>query len=82
MDLGYFVLNKNCFKRKRCLKLYQFLILLSKDISLSPGPSQYLQDNDNKFEPFHKRGLHFLHIHVNSLLLKIDELRDTACHTK
>ena len=82
VDLGCFVLNKFCFKRKKCLKFYQFLILLSGDISLNPGPSQYLQGNDNKFEPFHKRGLHFLHINANSLLLKIDELRDIVGHTK
>ena len=81
-DLGDFVLNKICFKRKKCLKFYQFLILLSGDIILSPGSSQYLQDNDNKFETFHKRGLHFLHINVNNLLLKIDELRDIVGHTK
>ena len=82
VDLGYFVLNKICFKRKKCLKFYQFIILLSGDISLNPGPSQYPQDNDNKFEPFHKSGLHVLHINVNSLLLKIHELRDTVGHTK
>ena len=35
-----------------------------------------------KFESFHKRGLHFLHINISSLLLKIDELRDFVCHTK
>ena len=36
----------------------------------------------NKFEPFRKCGLHFLHINVNSLLSKIDELRDVVGHTK
>ena len=82
MDLGYFILNKLSFKCKKCLKFYQFLILLSGDISLNRGPRQYLQDNDNEFEPFHKRSLHFLHINVNSLLLKIDELRDIVAHTK
>ena len=76
VDLGCFVLNKFCFKRKKWLKFYQFLILLSGDLSLNPGPSQYLQGNDNIFQPFHKRGLHFLHINVNSILLKIDKLRD------
>ena len=35
-----------------------------------------INDIYNKFEPFRKRGLHFLHINVNSLLSKIDELRD------
>ena len=46
---------------------YHLLILLSGDVSLNPGPSQYLPDNDDKFEPFRKRGLHFLHINVNNL---------------
>ena len=83
MDLGYFVLNKICFKHKKCLKFYHFLILLSGDINLNPGPSQYLLvDSDDKFELFHKCGLHFLHINVNSLLLKIDELGDIVGHTK
>ena len=61
---------------------YHLLILLSGDVSLNPGPSQYLPDNDDKFEPFRKRDLHFLHINVNSLLSKIDELRDVVGHTK
>ena len=68
MDLGYFRLNKLSFNRKRYLKLYQFLILPPEYISSKPGPNQYLQGNDNKFEPFHKLGLHFLHINVKSLL--------------
>ena len=57
-------------------------MLLSGDISLNPCPSQSLQGNDDKFEPFHKCGLHFLHINVNSLLLKISELRDIVGHIK
>ena len=76
MDLGYFVLNES----KKFLKFYQFPILLSRD--LDPGPSQYLRDNDKKFKAFHKVGLHFLHINVNSFLLKINELRDIVGHTK
>lgn len=62
MDLGYFRLNKLSFNRKKYLKLYQFLILPREYTSLNPGPNQYLQDNGNKFKPFHKPGLHFLHI--------------------
>ena len=56
--------------------------LISGDTTLNSGSSQYLQDNDNRFEPFHKRQLHFLHINVNTLLLTIDKLRDIAGHTK
>ena len=77
-----FALNKLRIKRNECFKCYHFLILLSADVSLNPGPSQYLPDNDDKFEAFRKRGLHFLHINVNSLLSKTDELRDVAGHTK
>ena len=65
------------------MKFYQFLILLSGDKCLNPGLTQYLHDtNDNKFQPFRKRGLHFLHMNVNSLLSKIDELRDIVGLTK
>ena len=53
-----------------------------EDISLNPGSSQHLQVNDKKFEPFHKRGLHFLHINVSKCLLKINELRYILGHTK
>ena len=34
------------------------------------GPTEGFMRN-----PFKKRGLHFLHLNINSLLLKIDELR-------
>ena len=56
--------------------------MLSGDISLNPGPSHNTPVTDNKFEPFNKRGLHLLHINVNSLLSKIDELRDIVSKTK
>ena len=64
------------------MNVSNFITLLSGDVSLNPGPSQYPPYNDDKFEPFRKRGLHFLHINVDSLLSKIDELRDVAGHTK
>ena len=82
MSYCHFALNNLSFKRKASLKFYQFLILLSSDISLNPGPDQDLHDIEDKFELFRKRGLHFLHINVNSLLSKIDELRDFVGHTK
>ena len=82
MSFRYFALNKLKIKRNECFKFYHLLILVSGDVNLNAGPSQYLPDNDHKFEPFHERGLHFLHINVNSLLSKIDELRDVVGHTK
>ena len=51
------------------------LILLSGDISLNPGP--VLQDALqflNEWNVFKKRGLHFIHLNINSLLPKIEEL--------
>ena len=82
MSSRYFALNKLRIKLKECFTFYHLLILLSGDVSLNPVPSQYLPDKDNKFEPFRKRSLHFLHININSLLSKIDELRDILGHSK
>ena len=52
------------------------------DLKCFPNSNQDLHDIEDKFEPFRKRDLHFLHINVNSLLSKIDELRDIVGHTK
>ena len=82
MSYRYFGVNKLEIKRKEFFQFYHLLILLSSDINLNPGPSKYLPDNDNKFEPFHKRGLNFFHINVNSLLPKTDEPRDVVGHKK
>ena len=62
---------------------YQFLLLLSGDISLNPGPVQiYPAVNVNIWKPLNKKGLHFLHININSLLSKIDELKRIVNKTK
>ena len=53
-------------------------LIRSGDISVNPGPNQTHIDI---WESFKKRGLHFLHININSLLPKIDELRDIANNT-
>ena len=82
MSSRYFALNKLTITRNECFKFYHLLILLSGDVNLNPGPSQYPPYNDDKFEPFHKCGLHFFHLNVNSLLSKIDELRHVVGHTK
>ena len=82
MSFRYFALKKLRIKGNECLQFYHLLILLSGDVSLNPGSCQYLPDNDDKFKPFGKRGLHFLHINVNSLLSKIDELREVVGHIK
>ena len=81
MSSRYFALIKLRIKRNECFKFYHLLILLAGDVSLNPAPSQYLPDNDNKFEPFRKRGFHFLLINVNSLLLELNETRWVVGHT-
>ena len=58
-------------------------MLLSGDLSLNPGPVQIsLAVNLNIWEPLNKKDLHFLHIDINSLLPKIDELKCIANKTK
>ena len=62
---------------------YQFLLLLSGDVSVNPGPVQISPAvNVNIWEPLNKKGLHSLHININSLLPKIDELKCIANKTK
>ena len=53
----------------------KLILLLSGDISLNKGPIQnnHLKEN---WEIFRNRGLHFIHLNINSLLPKIDELRE------
>ena len=61
-----------------------FLLLLAGDIETNPG--EISSNNDlppyNKFQSFKKRGMHFTHININSILPKIDELRQIASETK
>ena len=47
-------------------------LLLSGDINLNPGPVARHQLNNPKFEAFNNKGLHLIHLNVNSLLPKID----------
>ena len=53
--------------------------LLLGDISLNSGPFHNLQPLDqNEWNIFKHRALHFLHLNINSLLPEIDELRHIA----
>ena len=47
------------------------LLLLSRYISLKPGPI-------NGSQQYNKKCPHFVHININSALPKIDELQDIA----
>ena len=58
------------------------LLLLSGDISLNSGPvHQDTLQCSNEWNVFKKRGLHFIYRNINSLLSKIEELRDIAKST-
>ena len=65
---------------------YKFLLLLSGDVSLHPGPIRPIQRfpdiNSTIWKSLNKKGLHFLHININSLLSKKDEIRCIANKTK
>ena len=61
----------------------RILLLLSGDISLNPGPvynNQSLHSNERNV--FRSKGIHLIHLNVNSLLPKIDEIRYIAERTK
>ena len=69
-------------KDKDYNNFYQFLLLLSGDVSLNPGPVLIsLAVSVNIWEPLNRNGLHF-HININSLLPKFDELKCIANKTK
>ena len=69
---------------------FKHLLLLSGDIEVNPGPVRFppnaqksmpKERNMNgleKFEMFNNRGLHFIHVNINSLLPKIEEIRYIA----
>ena len=66
-------------KRLNNKSFYCILLLLSGDISLNLGPKNNLQPlNSNEWNVFKSKGLHLIHVNINSFLPKIDELRDIA----
>ena len=76
----FFALSK--FKYRNKDSLFKLLLLLSGDISLNADPSHINQTLDNnEWDVFKARGLHFIHINMNSLLPKIEELRRIACQS-
>ena len=74
LAFSFEILVKNGLKFNNHPMFYRFLLLLSGDLELNPGPGE-INVSDQIWNPFKKRGLHFLHLNVNSLLPKIDELR-------
>ena len=74
--------NLFCFSKLRFRNnqnYFRLLLLLSGNISLNPGPINSSQQyNNDQRAVFKKRGLYFVHININSLLPKIDELQYIA----
>ena len=76
MRLKLLPINKMKYKSNH---LYvKMALLISGDINLNPGPVARHQLNDPKFEAFNNKGFHLIHLNINSLLPKIDELRNIA----
>ena len=77
---NYFCLfTISLLKYRRSSNYLHLLLILSGDVSLNPVPPQIvLDDNFDIWSPFKKRGLHFVHLNVNSLFTKIDEMRYIA----
>ena len=66
-------------KHRNSNSCYRLLLLLSGDISINPGPfHNHPQLDHNEVNIFNHRGLHFPYFNINSLLLKIDELKRIA----
>ena len=74
LTINHFSISK--LKYKNLYSFSQLLLLLSGDISLSPGPvHQGTLQCSNEWNVFKNRGLYFVHLNINSLLPKIEELR-------
>ena len=56
----------------------KMILMLSGDIELNPGPVNRNQIKKEDFEVFNNKELHFMHLNINGLLKKIEELRYIA----
>lgn len=65
MDLKLFNISK--MKNKNNVLYLIMLLILSGDINLNPGPVKRHQTKDEKFEVPNSKGLHFMHLNINSL---------------
>ena len=70
-------------KRMNYKSFLGILFILSGDISLNPGPVYNNQSlHSNEWNVFRSKGIHLIHLNVNSLFPKIDEIRYIAERTK
>ena len=70
------------FKTITNKSFHHILFILSGDISLNPGPVDNSQSScSHEWNVFKAKGIHLIHLNVNSLLPKIDEIRYIAALT-
>ena len=64
-------------------KFLRILLLLTRNLEMNPGPVQQPDSfsQENIYDNFKCRGMHFLHLNINSVFPKIDELRIIAKET-
>ena len=60
------------------LPFHEVSLLGDLDNQINTTPIENMPDSENTWKSFEKRGLHFIHLNINSLLDKIDELRFIA----
>ena len=83
--LNYLYKFQTIPKLKRTNNKYflRILLILYGDINLNPGPVYNNQSLDsNESNVFRSKGIHLIHLNVNSLLPKIDEIRYIAGRTR
>ena len=80
-ELSFFAISKFRFKNDN--SFYPLLLLLLGNINLNPGhvskPQLFKQEG---WRAFSNRGLYLIFLNINSLLPKIDKLRDKGKRTK
>ena len=80
LTINHFSISK--LKYKNLNSFSQLLLLLTGDISLNSGPvHQGTLQCSYEWNIFKNRGLHFIHLNINSFLPKIEELHFIAKST-
>ena len=75
----YTVLTISKLKQINNKSFYRLLVILPGDISLNVGPvCEHQILNTTEWDIFKTKGLHLMHLNINSLLPKINELRHMA----
>ena len=81
LEISFKLFSVSRMKNKNNYLYLKMLFILSGDINLNPGPVNRHQIKDHNFEVFTRKGLHFIHLNINSLLPKLDELGYIATHS-